>query len=66
MLTVPIAAEAVSSGRTAKLAVPRLRSNEVIGAQNNQSRETVRRFIRLTNLIPELLDMFTAFSRPQI
>ena len=36
---------------------PRLRSNEVIGAQNNQSRETVRRFIRLTNLIPELLDM---------
>ena len=27
--------------------VPRLRSNEVIGAQNNQSRETVRRFIRL-------------------
>ena len=37
--------------------VPRLRSNEVIGAQNNQSRETVRRFIRLTNLIPELLDM---------
>ena len=37
--------------------VPRLRSNEVIGAQNNQSRETVRRFIRLTNLIPELLDI---------
>ena len=37
--------------------VPRLRSNEVIGAQNNQSRETVRRFIRLTNLIPALLDM---------
>ena len=37
--------------------VPRLRSNEVIGAQNNQSRETVSRFIRLTNLIPELLDM---------
>ena len=37
--------------------VPRLRSNEVIGAQNNQSRETVRRFIRLTNLIAELLDM---------
>ena len=25
--------------------------------KNNQSRETVRRFIRLTNLIPELLDM---------
>ena len=28
-----------------------------LGEQNNQSRETVRRFIRLTNLIPELLDM---------
>jgi len=28
-----------------------------LGAENNQSRETVRRFIRLTNLIPELLDM---------
>ena len=42
---------------TSTQVVPRLRSNEVIGAQNNQSRETVRRFIRLTNLIPELLDM---------
>ena len=29
----------------------------MLGEQNNQSRETVRRFIRLTNLIPELLDM---------
>ena len=35
----------------------KLRSNEKLGAENNQSRETVRRFIRLTNLIPELLDM---------
>ena len=42
---------------TSTQVVPRLRSNEVIGAQNNQSRETVRRFIRLTNLIPELLEM---------
>ena len=41
---------------TSTQVVPRLRSNEVIGAQNNQSRETVRRFIRLTNLIPELLE----------
>lgn len=29
----------------------------MLGAQNNQSRETVRRFIRLTNLIPEILEM---------
>ena len=35
----------------------KLRSNEQLGAENNQSRETVRRFIRLTNLVPELLDM---------
>ena len=34
-----------------------MRSNEQLGAENNQSRETVRRFIRLTNLVPELLDM---------
>ena len=37
--------------------VSKLRSNEQLVAENNQSRETVRRFIRLTNLIPELLDM---------
>ena len=37
--------------------VSKLRSNEKLGAENNQSCETVRRFIRLTNLIPELLDM---------
>ena len=37
--------------------VSKLRSNEQLGAENNQSRETVRRFIRLTNLVPELLDM---------
>ena len=42
---------------TSTQVVSRLRSSEVLGAQNNQSRETVRRFIRLTNLIPELLDM---------
>ena len=33
------------------------RSNEILAAENNQSRETVRRFIRLTNLIPDLLEM---------
>ena len=42
---------------TSTQVVSKLRSNEKLGAENNQSRETVRRFIRLTNLIPELLDM---------
>ena len=45
------------SDLTSTQAVSKLRSNEKLGAENNQSRETVRRFIRLTNLIPELLDM---------
>ena len=42
---------------TSTQVVSKLRSNEQLGEQNNQSRETVRRFISLTNLIPELLDM---------
>ena len=37
--------------------VSKLRSNEKLGAENNQSRETVRRFIRLTYLVSQLLDM---------
>ena len=45
------------SDLTSTQGVTKLRSNEKLGAENNQSRETVRRFIRLTNLIPELLDM---------
>ena len=45
------------SDLTSTQVVSKLRSNEKLGAANNQSRETVRRFIRLTNLIPELLDM---------
>ena len=45
------------SDSTSTQVVSKLRSNEKLGAENNQSRETVRRFIRLTNLIPELLDM---------
>ena len=32
-------------------------SYEVVGAQGGESREQVRRYIRLTNLVPELLDM---------
>ena len=45
------------SDLTSTQVVSKLRSNEKLGAENNQSSETVRRFIRLTNLIPELLDM---------
>ena len=45
------------SDLTSTQVVSKLRSNEKLGAENNQSRETVRRFIRLTNLIPVLLDM---------
>ena len=45
------------SDLTSTQVVSKLRSKEKLGAENNQSRETVRRFIRLTNLIPELLDM---------
>ena len=42
---------------TSTPAVSKLRSNEVVGAQGGESREQVRRYIRLTNLVPELLDM---------
>ena len=45
------------SDLTSTQLVSKLRSNEQLGAENNQSRETVRRFIRLTDLVPELLDM---------
>ena len=45
------------SDLTSTQVVSKLRSSEQLGAENNQSRETVRRFIRLTNLIPELLDL---------
>ena len=37
--------------------VSKLRSNEELGAGNGESREQVRRYIRLTELIPELLDI---------
>ena len=49
--------DSARSDLTSTQVVSKLRSNEKLGAENNQSRETVRRFIRLTNLIPELLDM---------
>ena len=37
--------------------VAKLRTADVVGEALNESRETVRRFIRLTYLIPELLDL---------
>ena len=36
--------------------VAKLRTGDIIGETLNESRETVRRFIRLTHLIPELLE----------
>ena len=36
---------------------PKLRSNEIVGAASGDSREQVRRYVRLTNLIPEILQM---------
>ena len=38
-------------------AVSKLRTNELLGEEVGESRETIRRFIRLTELIPELLEM---------
>ena len=37
--------------------VSKLRSNEQVGAQSGESREQVRRYIRLTYLVPPLLDL---------
>ena len=37
--------------------VSKLRTNEVVGESGGDSRETVRRYIRLTELIPEILQM---------
>ena len=36
----------------------RQRSNEVLANEVGESREQIRRFIRLTNLVPELLELF--------
>ena len=35
----------------------KLRSNEMLGKENGESREQVRRYIRLTELIPEILQL---------
>ena len=42
---------------TSTTVVPKFRSNEVIGKESGESRETVRRYIRLTSLVPPLLQM---------
>ena len=42
---------------TSTTVVPKFRSNEVIGKESGESRETVRRYIRLTNLVTPLLQM---------
>ena len=42
---------------TSTTVVPKFRANEVIGKESGESRETVRRYIRLTNLVPPLLQM---------
>ena len=39
------------------------KSVDLIGEKHSESRETIRRYIRLTYLIPELLDMVEADKR---
>ena len=41
---------------TSTQVVSKLRTNEIVGEANGDSRETVRRYIRLTHLLPELLE----------
>lgn len=45
------------SDLTSTPVVSKLRTNEVLGASNGESREQVRRYIRLTELIPPILTM---------
>ena len=47
----------LETGTTSTQPVSKLRSNELVGEENNESRETVRRYIRLNNLIPEILNL---------
>lgn len=42
---------------TSTQVVSKLRTSELVGEANGDSRETVRRYIRLTELIPEILQM---------
>ena len=43
------------SDLTSTQVVSKSRTDEIVGADNGDSREQVRRYIRLTNLIPEIL-----------
>ncbi len=45
------------SDLTSTQVVSKFRTSEIVGEQNGESREQVRRYIRLTNLIPELLEL---------
>ena len=45
------------SDLTSTQVVAKLRTSEIVGEQNRESREQVRRYIRLTHLIPEILAM---------
>lgn len=49
---------------TSTQGVAKLRSDEQVGAANGESRETVRRYICLTQLLPELLDMVDTEAIP--
>ena len=42
---------------TSPQVVSKLRTGDIVGEEMNESRETVRRYIRLTYLIPQLLDL---------
>ncbi len=46
--------------------VSKLRSNELVGAQSNESREQVRRYIRLTYLLPSLLERVDGGKLPRV
>ena len=37
--------------------VSKFRTNEILGKESGESRETIRRYIRLTELIKPILDM---------
>ena len=39
-----------------------MKTRDIVGAENGESREQVRRYIRLNNLIPELLAAVSLFS----
>lgn len=47
----------LQGGTTSSQVETKLRSDEIMGDEMGQSRAQIQRFIRLTNLIPEFLDM---------